>query len=174
MDNQFFEGTVVELLPGREEVYQRALAGSRGTIRASKLDDYGFEKVYIEWDKDHWRYNEEPDGWTFASHFKEAEGIDLHEDLTGVDDYEVPLIIPEEGQGDQIGEYLDSMMEAFDKASESDGFYLITMRREIDSDSGQEVIMIDVLRGAADAELDGILDADLFRFVEQEMRRRNQ
>lgn len=63
----------VELLPGRDEVYLFAQAGSRGTVRNTKVDEMGFPLVYIEWDRDHWKYNGEPDGWTFESHFQILE-----------------------------------------------------------------------------------------------------
>lgn len=178
MDNQFVNGTPVELLPGREEVYQRALAGSRGVIRASKVDDYGYEKVYIEWDKDHWRYNGEPNGWTYASHFQVAEDIDPHATDLVNGDIDIPLTPPvpssREEREAQINDYVESMMDAFDRASESDGFYLVTVRRGIDPESGQEIVLIEMHRGAVDEEMEGIHHADLFHFVEQEMRRRDQ
>src|SRR3954463_12981755 len=63
-------GAKVELLPGCEDVYSRAVSASQGVVRKRQFDEAGFPLVYIEWDKEHWRFNEEEDGWTFASHFK--------------------------------------------------------------------------------------------------------
>src|SRR5881628_1363731 len=59
----------VALKDGADNVYIYALAGTEGWVRGFKTDAEGFELVKIEWDKEHWRYNGQPDGWTFADHF---------------------------------------------------------------------------------------------------------
>lgn len=167
-------GSLVELRSGREDVYQRAVAKSRGIVRAAKEDDFGFPQIYIAWDKDHWRYNGEEDGWTYTDHFTVLREPEINE-LVGAEPYDVPNVIDEEmsEQEERIAEYLDQMMAAFDKASESDAFFLITIRKEVDPDHGN-MMLVDIIKGASDEELDHIPDEELFGFVQREMRRRNQ
>lgn len=47
------------------------MAGNEGWIRRQEHEpQYGFVRVYIEWDKDHWAYNGAPDMWTWEGHFE--------------------------------------------------------------------------------------------------------
>lgn len=51
-----------------------ALPGNEGWIRKhAETDRYGLERVFIEWDKDHWSYNGAPDRWTWEEHFDIVE-----------------------------------------------------------------------------------------------------
>ncbi len=165
MSNEFPDGSYVELLPGCEEVYTAAVAGSRGWIRARKDDDYEYGKVYVEWDKEHWRFNGEPDGWTFASHFRLAPE---EPDLMGLSVLSDPaeLIDREE----EMEQYIDAIASGFDQAAESDGFYLITMKRIYDDELGMEIVFLETHRGAADSNLDMVSEADILRFVEERKR----
>lgn len=175
MDEQKIEvGALVELRPGREDVYQRAIAQSRGIVRATRDDEFGFPQLYIAWDKDHWRYNGEEDGWTFADHFTLVRQPNDNE-LVGAEPYETPVGVDSNmaEHEEQISGYIDQIGAAFNKASEAEGFFLITMRREVDPNEGS-MILVDIIKGAIDEELDALPEAELFRFVEAEMRRREQ
>lgn len=163
-------GQRVELLPGREELYKKALPGMRGTVQGLNTDADGFEFVYIEWDKDHWRYNGESDGWTYASHFRPA-GLDLDHELLGAEEQDIPTVIPilTEAEEDQEAEqYLEVLMTACDRAAESEGFYFVTLKRD-----EHNHIQLEVLSAALDDEMRSISGADVFQFVEREMRRRD-
>jgi hypothetical protein len=46
-----------------------ACVGNEATIKGLRKDQYGLPEVYIEWDKNHWAYNNARDGWTFQEHF---------------------------------------------------------------------------------------------------------
>lgn len=166
----------VELLPDCEQVYARAVAGSRGTIRACETDDYEFEKVYIEWDKAHWRYNEEPDGWTFASHFKPVEGeLQLVGEGAEIES-EAPCPDCGHHHPDEthVEKYVDDIMSGFEQAAESDGFLLITMQRRFDPELGAEVVILNTHRGSAIDDLNLIAEADIFRFIEDYKRRKGE
>lgn len=132
----FAPNTKVELLPGCDEVYRYAVAGSRGTIRKVKEDEFGFPLVYIEWDKTHWRYNNEPDGWTFASHFKTIEEDDpVAEQIAKAqkrrDDERCEHCGAEHSAEVREAEkYLDAVQSAMYSAVSSDGFLLITLTQE--------------------------------------------
>lgn len=49
------------------------LPGNEGWVREHKAEKYGYQQVFIEWDKNHWAYNGAPDGWTWEGHFEQAE-----------------------------------------------------------------------------------------------------
>ena len=53
--------------------------GNEGWVRKRKLDKYGYPQVLVEWDKDHWAYNGQPDGWTWEGHFEIAEDANMSE-----------------------------------------------------------------------------------------------
>src|SRR5208282_2339321 len=59
VDSTFFDG------------YSRA--GQEGWIRKRKRDRYGYPEVLIEWDKDSWAYNGQPDCWTMEGQFEAVE-----------------------------------------------------------------------------------------------------
>lgn len=179
------DGTYVELKAGCDEVYTLAPAGSRGTIRFAETDEYGFDKVYIEWDQEHWRFNGEPDGWTYASHFKPVSPVEPVEDAkeapdgpdlmfssdaeVSAENYTREHIWDEEHMED----YIDSMMHSFDQAAESDGFVLITMRRVEDSDQGP-MIVYEISRGSALPDLFDIPPSMILSFIGEQMRHRGQ
>lgn len=58
---------------GQDALYAYAGAGSEGWVRQRDHDRLGVPMVFIEWDKDHWTFNGEPDLWTFEDHFIPAE-----------------------------------------------------------------------------------------------------
>lgn len=156
MTDELSPSSYVELQPEYEAVYQRARAGSRGWIRDRRTDDYGFDEAFIEWDKDHFLYNGEPDGWTFANHFISIE--------------EQPDAPQRVSLEEQIERYVEEITEAFDRAAESDAFFLITMRRGYVMDV--EVVAFDTFLGAADDDLRHIPREDILRFVGEQMKKR--
>src|SRR3954466_5189582 len=58
---------------GQDALYAFACAGSEGWVRNLDHDKLGYPMVYIEWDKDHWAYNGEPDRWAFEAHFDKVD-----------------------------------------------------------------------------------------------------
>jgi hypothetical protein len=57
--------------PGLYNGFSRV--GNEGWIRKRKRDRYGYPQVLIEWDKDHWAYNGQEDGWTWEGQFEAVE-----------------------------------------------------------------------------------------------------
>jgi hypothetical protein len=41
----------VELMPGFEEVYDDAPSLARGYVREAAEDEFGYDKVFVEWDR---------------------------------------------------------------------------------------------------------------------------
>lgn len=54
--------------------------GNEGWIRKRKRDRYGYPQVLIEWDKDHWAYNGQEDGWTWEGQFEAVEENQMAEE----------------------------------------------------------------------------------------------
>lgn len=173
----FQNGQRVELLPGREDVYDRAFPASRGVVSGHRKDKHGYDLIYIIWDKDHWRYNGEDDLWTFASHFRPIEDGEERE-LIGPEAQEVPAAPPadpeefetmSEERQEQMDSYMDALQFAAEKASESGAFFFLCVK-----DDGRGHKGIEVLYGIGDPALENISIADVLGYAEREMRRRGQ
>src|SRR6266550_2150007 len=64
---------------GQDALYSHAYAGSEGWVRDQKLDPLGYPLVFIEWDREHWADNGEPNKWAFEAHFEPVEGDEVAE-----------------------------------------------------------------------------------------------
>lgn len=142
-------GTRVELLADRAAVYKRAVAGSIGTVKAKKVDE-GFEMVYIEWDKDHWRYAGEPDGWTFEAHFQPTEKTTIFHALDDPSEFadRVAERMEEEIDDERvIDAYIERLNEVVSLLSESEGFIVLAARQEAHPKSEDEQILVPYVFG---------------------------
>lgn len=63
-------GSRVRLRPGFDLVYPQSFAGVEAVISRFSIDPENFERILVRWDKGHYRYNNEKDMWTYASHFE--------------------------------------------------------------------------------------------------------
>jgi hypothetical protein len=63
-------GCIVELKDGFQRIYPLSFPGAQAKIVDYTIDPEGFERVLIEWDRKHYRYNGERNNWTYASHFR--------------------------------------------------------------------------------------------------------
>lgn len=125
-------GTRVELLSDRAGVYKRAVGGSIGVVRDKKIDE-GFPMVYIEWDKEHWRYAGEPDGWTFESHFQPTEKTSIFHALDDPEAFAEQIarrIQDDIEDEDLIDNYIDKLNQVVSLLAESEGFIVIAARQE--------------------------------------------
>jgi hypothetical protein len=148
----------VALIDGADNVYTFALAGTEGWIRERKIDDLGYDLVKIEWDKDHWRYNGQPDGWTFETHFKAigppevpAEKTEDKQEDDEKEENEPQMEIVPVGEisltdappaDHQIEVYIDTLTEAMDAASESEAFLMIAVRRVPNPENPRETMYV--------------------------------
>jgi hypothetical protein len=80
-EQQFSVGTYVRLRDGVDPSLYNGYSrvGNTGWIRKRKLDKYGYPQVYIEFDKDHWAYNGQEDGWTWEGQFEAVEENEMAE-----------------------------------------------------------------------------------------------
>ena len=115
---------IVELTSEAEGLYQKASAPARAIVKQKQVDEYGYDKVYVEWDRDHWRHNGESDKWAYASHFKVVRYP--CQDLQDEDEYpfEEQFISEEEAK---LQSAIDS---AAIIASDGEGFMLISLERD--------------------------------------------
>ena len=66
----YLKGARVRLKEGFDKVYPNTFAGAEGIIGAYTIDPERYERILVKWDKTHWRYNDEPDMFTYAAHFE--------------------------------------------------------------------------------------------------------
>lgn len=54
-------------------MYQNARVYNEAWVRHRDHDHLGYPLIYVEWDKDHWAYSGEDDGWVPEEHFELVE-----------------------------------------------------------------------------------------------------
>lgn len=151
-------GTRVELIPEMAGVYKKAVPGAVGEVIAKKVDE-GFAMVYIEWDESHWRYNGEPDGWTFESHFTPTEKTNIFEALEDPKAFadnlaervtELSLVEgeSEEERDEALEVYLDQLNEVVSLLSESNGFIVLAARDEVHPKDPEKQIIVPYVFGS--------------------------
>jgi hypothetical protein len=128
--------------------------GNEGWIRKRKRDRYGYPQVLIEWDKDHWAYNGQKDGWTWEGQFEAVEESNMEEptpkearnktlsDLTekflgallAVLDGEEPEVIAEEPEGENTEEQWTALAaEAAEVITKAPAYVVVALERvEVD------------------------------------------
>src|SRR5271166_1294062 len=76
-EQRFKINTRVRLREGIDPVFFGGLSRvcNEGWVRRRKRDRYGYPEVLVEWDKDHWAYNGQPDCWTMEGQFEAVEEI---------------------------------------------------------------------------------------------------
>lgn len=76
MDKQEFRtriGSRVRIRDSVTHMYPNARVYNEAIVRARKRDQLGYPIIYVEWDKDHWAYSGEEDGWAIEAHFDLVE-----------------------------------------------------------------------------------------------------
>ncbi len=171
-NNSLEVGTRVQLLEHMAGVYKKAVPGAVGTIKAKKVDE-GFDMVFIVWDQNHWRYNGEPDGWTFESHFEPTEKVNMFqalEDPKAFADNVADRIKDRSFDGDDeeaeytqaLDVYLDQLNEVVSLLSESNGFIVIASRDEVHHKDEGRIISVPYVYGS-------FLDQDTMLLLEMRM-----
>lgn len=149
----------VALREGADSVYLQALPGTEGWVRDHKQDSDGFEMVAIEWDKEHWRYAGQQDGWTFANHFKVVGPPSQPTEENAMSDEELPKPGPSD---DQVEEYIEQITQALDSASEAEGFFMLTIKRVPNPENPNEVMYLpQVFTESTSNEAEVLLDVQL-------------
>lgn len=145
----------VVLRGSMEIVYPLAWAGSEGWVREVRWDEDDFEQVWIQWDREHWRYSGEQDRWTFASHFRVIDGEAPNRPYAAeVKEEEQTRELPAEPEGEsqpcpdcggyhdddpEWQDYFDTLNRAFESAADTDNFALITIASPPEDPNGAPV-----------------------------------
>jgi hypothetical protein len=155
-------GSRIALKDGMDKVYVYALPQAEGWVRDHKVDNDGFPLVYVEWDKDHWRYNGQKDGWTFQEHFDVKERAEnTTEPKPSLEDFLAQMKgdDPPQITDEQAEEFFDELSEAFEHASEGEGYFVIAVRRKkID---GADVLYPEIFAGSLSEEAGLLMDAQI-------------
>lgn len=169
-------GTLVELLDQYSNVYPASPTGARGWIRAKReLPDVDPE-VYVEWDKTHWRYHGEKDGWTFEHHFRpvvdgvvqapEALMPDLGQIIRQAQEQVNDERCPHCGDfHDLESVFADAIAAAQDSLLESEAFFIVAVRPTEDGD--QVVYEPEIFAEALDPTAKRVIEAQLLSVAVQ-------
>jgi hypothetical protein len=120
------------------------LPGNEGIVKGTDREQFGYPRVYVEWDKNHWAYNGAPNGWTWQDHFELIEGSDMSQ--KDEVDYEALLRefterlgmaskrepeeeIPEDDSSEEAV-FDDTLEKAFEDAATSKAFVVVTLNEE--------------------------------------------
>lgn len=61
-------------------MYPMARAFSEAVVKKRMHDPLGYPMIFVEWDKDHWAYSGEENGWAFEAHFDRVEETEMAEE----------------------------------------------------------------------------------------------
>lgn len=138
-EHKLFKNQRVKLKgDGQDAPYAFATAGSEGWVRRLDFDRVGFPMVFIEWDKDHWAFNGEPDLWTFEDHFipvedtmSESSDKDLEERFIEFLKWrEQQSGDGEEDLSQQMDDvYQEELKDAYKSAKDADAFLVIHVEK---------------------------------------------
>jgi hypothetical protein len=144
MANEIELHSRIALKEGLEKYYPETVPRSEAWARGYKIDDDGFEMVNVEWDEDHWRYQEgSENGWTYAEHFEViGEPVPPTEE-SEVSDVDIqPEPEPVGPTEEQIEQFIETMSEAMEAASESESFVVITVKRVPNPEEPGQMMMV--------------------------------
>lgn len=166
------KGCLAQLKPGFERVYPLSFPGAQVKITDFTIDPEGFERVYIEWDKKHWRYNNEKDAWTYANHFEPIappqDGLQPKQEEPGRAKEPSPVlealkaqVAEDEPEPDiDVDEYREVIEKAFNAVIEGTGFLLLTF-----SPGQDKQLSTHMYSAALDTTTNGILQRQVIRLA---------
>lgn len=153
---KFAVGSRVRLRDGVHPAFYEGfgLPGNEGWIRKHRRESYGYNRIFIEWDKNSWSYNGAEDNWTWEDHFELVEDQvmskkeqdfnveDVIRELAkrmgmvdGAPDPEGPteeqLLGPDlADEDDAVVDYDATLEEAFEDAAQAQAFVVLTLNEE--------------------------------------------
>lgn len=133
-------GSKIQLKEEFASIYPRAESGATGWVVDSKRDEVDYEFIRVRWDQDDWRTDNEQEGWTFPQHFDVIEEQQQPESLdpNGIVERTFQLIqdnMNHDAQPDitaQIEEYVNTLMQAHEQASDAEAFLMVTVKKHYD------------------------------------------
>lgn len=162
--------SLVELLDQYSDVYPASPTGARGWVRARREMPKSDPEVYIEWDKDHWRYHGEFDGWTFEHHFRPtADGSDAPNMGYILDRANEQLDAERCSNCGELHDthdaFLETLMEAQEAALGSDGYFVVTLTPR--EDNGMVFYQPDMFSHTLNSTAKGMIEAQLVHVAAQ-------
>jgi hypothetical protein len=148
-------------------MYPAARAYGEARVKGKRHDDLGYPLIFVEWDKDHWAYSGEEDGWTLEAHFDlvedQMEEKDLVKALSDLvkkfERKEEPEEVNVENIDDPDDEpSYDEMLEAaLEDARDGEGFVVFVARKEAVGDT--ELVVPHIYRHSRRDDAALMLDA---------------
>lgn len=140
-------GSYVRLREGFDQTdfYRGVSAGATGWVTSSKVDEYGFPMLFVEWDELNNNWAGEPDKWAFESHFQvlDDNGMNL----------------------DKNERYIAELRVATDAALASDAFVLIAVK-EFDAPGGLKKFVANVFSSEIESQAQSAIDREIIIIAE--------
>jgi hypothetical protein len=191
MSDTLQPGDEIELVPGFDHLYnpdpleghlEGAYVGCRATIKDKREDEVGYPHIFVEWDKDDWRYHGMPDGWTYENHFRKVpKRITEKQDNSDliIRDYvkrAQEQVAREDDRCQSCGEihserqveFIEGLVGAEDKILRSDAYLIMTFTPTGDN---TEVFQT---AGALSEEMELEMEAEIIRLAAELILRRSQ
>jgi hypothetical protein len=158
---------------GQDSLYQAAYAGAEGWVRKHRHDPLGYPEIFVEWDKSHWTYNGESDGWTMEAHFDIVEDEMDHDDKHPISEHLLNKmaqqmgydLVPKGQKADKnaalAAEYDRIAVHAMEAITEGDAFVLITVSENNDGDGPAKIA--EVFNGYKDEVSQYLVEANVSR-----------
>ena len=150
-------------------MYRNARAYNEAIVRAQAHDDMGYPLIYVEWDRNHWAYSGEDDGWAIEAHFDPVEE-DMPEDK---DLLKALAALVQNFQGEEKAEeksepepekddqgYEETLKQAVSEAYKADAFVILVASPE-ESPGGVKLIVPHVYMHSKRDDAALILDATM-------------
>jgi hypothetical protein len=132
-------GTIVELAPGMEGWYEGAQPGCRGIVSDTRVDEDGFDVIYVTWDQRFSIYKApQTDGWCFPGHFIDIGNMTPEQFTQRILREADSEVCPDCGESHDAEElhthYVATLHAASEAASEGEAFALVWVSRETQGD----------------------------------------
>lgn len=167
-----------------------AKSGNEGWIRKHRVDPRnGLPEVYIEWDREHWADNMQPNRWTFEDHFdviEEGDGnstmsedneitpeewaafLKFREFMKGSESEPEPEVEPEvtDLEAEQYAYFTAQTEHAKDILNDSEAFFIIgVQRRAPDEQAPRGNLVVNTAGSCLSPETDVLLGMQLSSFA---------
>lgn len=146
-------GSTVALKATASEVYGgKAWPGAVAFVRDVKIDDGGFEKIFVVWDEENdWRYTGASPGWTFADHFTLKELPKKTPRPKRITKKDIERI-------QALDAFMAELSRGVEALADSEGFIIFVAKREpVEGEPNQTIIAPKVFAASHSQDADAVL-----------------
>jgi hypothetical protein len=161
-----------------------AKTGNEGWVRKHRIDRNGLPEVWVEWDREHWADNMQPNRWTFEEHFdvvEEGSAMAEDNDITP-EDMKLFLQFRQMMQGQEKSvapdpevidleanhqaHFVAQKERATELMNEAEAFFYIGVSRQVDGESSPRgALVVGTAGDSLSPETDLVLGMQLSAFA---------